>query len=119
MDAFIVNKVGVESHVSPVTLQDVATVAGNGTVFQVGGKKNLTIEITGTSTSRTILFEGSSVSGAFYPVQGIKLQDYAMATQTTGKDEVWLFDITGLVSFRAKISAVAGGNVTVKGNAVS
>lgn len=107
------------SNVQDVTLQDAAIAAGNGTVFNVGSVKTLTLEITGTSTSRTIAFEGASVSGTYYPIQGIKLTDLSMDTQTTGTGEVWTFEVTGLVSFRARILAIAGGNVTVKGKAVA
>jgi hypothetical protein len=32
---------------------------------------------------------------------------------------VWQFDVTGLVNFRARIAAVAGGTVSVKGKAVA
>lgn len=108
------------SLVQDVTLQDQATATGNGTPFTVGGFKVLTVEITGTSTSRTIVFEGSSTSGAYYLISGTKLTDLATANQTTGTGEVWQFDVTGLVNFRARISvAPVGGNVSVKGKAVA
>ncbi|WP_257967863.1 hypothetical protein [Peribacillus deserti] len=42
-----------------------------------------------------------------------------MDTQTTGTGELWSFEITGLASVRARVSAVAGGNVTVKGKGVA
>jgi len=102
-----------------VTLQDAATTAGNGTPFTVGAYKTLTIEINGTSTSRTVVFEGASTSGTYYPIQGVKLSDLSMATQTTGNGEVWTFEVTGLNTFRARISAVGGGSVTIKGKAVA
>ncbi|GBF77252.1 hypothetical protein PA598K_05788 [Paenibacillus sp. 598K] len=101
-----------------VTLQEAATAAGNGTSFDVGFYKTLTIEVWGTSTSRTVVYEVQSISGAWYPIQGLRIQDYAMATQTTGTGEVWQFDVTGLAAFRARISAIAGGNVSVRGKAV-
>lgn len=104
------------------TFQNAVTTAGNGTAFGVTtaskSYKTITLEITGTSTSRTVVFEGSSVSGAWYPIQGVKLSDLSMGTQTTGKDEVWQFEVTGLAAFRTRVSAVAGGNVTVKGKVV-
>lgn len=101
-----------------VVLQDAATAAGNGTAFLVGSAKELTIEITGTSTSRTVVFEAASVSGTYYPITGVKTSDLSMGSQTTGTAEVWNFTVTGQVSFRARVSAVAGGNVSVKGNAI-
>ena len=102
-----------------VTLQNNATANGNGTPFTVGSYKTLTVEVTGTSASRTVVFEAQSTSGAWYPIQGVKLQDFSMATQTTGNGEVWQFDITGLAAFRARVSAIAGGNVSVRGKAVT
>jgi hypothetical protein len=106
------------SSVTDVVLQDTATAIGNGTPFTVGSNKTLTIEINGTSTSNTIVFEGSSISGTYYAIQGVKLLDYTMASQTTGINELWTFDLTGLSSFRARISNVSGGSVSVKGKAV-
>lgn len=107
------------SLVQDVTLQNAATATGNGTALDVKGLKTLTVEVSGTSTSRTVIFEGASVSGTYYPITGVKLSDYTSATQTTGTGEVWQFDITGLVNVRARVSAVAGGNVSVKGKAVA
>lgn len=125
-DALKINSDGTASTklngslVQDVTLQDLATATGNGTPFTVGGFKVLTVEITGTSTSRTIVFEGSSVSGTYYAISGTKLTDLATANQTTGTGEVWQFDVTGLATFRARISvAPVGGNVSVKGKAVA
>jgi hypothetical protein len=106
------------SSVTDVVLQDTASAIGNGTPFTVGSNKTLTIEINGTSTSNTIVFEGSSISGTYYAIQGVKLSDYTMSSQTTGINELWTFDLTGLSSFRARISNVYGGSVSVKGKAV-
>ena len=102
-----------------VTLQDAATAVSNGTNFAVSTNKTITVEITGTSTSRTVIFEGSSVGGSFFRIQGARLSDLVIDSQTTGSGEVWQFEVTGLVNFRARISAIAGGNVSVKGRALS
>lgn len=102
-----------------IILQNATTIISIGTPFSVNAYKTITIEITGTSTSRTINFEASSVSGVYYAIQGVKLLDYSMATSTTGNNEVWTFDITGLENFRANVTAIAAGNVTVKGKAVA
>lgn len=107
------------SYVTDVTLQNAATATGNGTALAVGGLRTVTVEVTGTSTSRTIIFEGASVSGVYYAMMGVKLADFSTATQTTTNNEVWQFDVTGLVNFRTRISAVAGGNVSVKGKVVA
>lgn len=116
----IINKIlNVQSNVQNVTLQSVATAVGNGTVLNIGGLKTLTIEISGTSTSRTVVFEAASESGTYFPIYGTNLQNQSFFTQTAGNNGVWRFDLTGLTTFRARISAVAGGDVTVTGKAVA
>lgn len=114
-DVVVVSSIG--SEVQNVTLQN-ASITGNGTVFTVGSLKTLTISISGTSTSRTILFEAADIDGNFTPFQGVRLNDLEMGVQTTGINEKWQFEVTGITSFRARISAIAGGNVVVKGTAV-
>lgn len=109
----------LEAKTEPVTLQNIATDIGDGTPFPVRAYKTITLEVSGTSTSRTILFEGASSTGDYYPVMGVKMSDLSMATQTTGNAEVWQFDITGLEFFRARISSIGGGNCTIRGKAVS
>lgn len=122
--------------VTDVVLQNNASVIGNGTPLTVGGIKTVTVELTTTTTtSQTTVFEGSSTSGTFYSIQGTRLSDYTMATQSTGLNELWQFDVTGLVSFRTRISNIVGiyevsslvisstptasGNVTVNLNNVA
>jgi len=101
------------------TFHNAATSIGNGTEFTVGNMKTLTIEIYGTSTSRTIEFYGKGDSGTLRSLKGINLSTFESATSTTGTGEIWQFDITGLVGVIIKLAAVSGGNVTVKGRAVS
>lgn len=100
-----------------VTLQNAATAIGNGTVFTVGNHTTLTIEISGTATSSTVIFEGSGASNNFIPIQGVNLSDLSMDSQTTGKNEIWSFDLTGLNSFRARISSISGGGLSIAGKA--
>lgn len=115
-DVVVISSAG--SQMQNTTLQN-ATSTGNGTVFTVGSFKTLTISISGTSTSRTVLFEAADMDGNFTPFQGVRLSDLEMGVQTTGTNEKWQFEITGVTSFRARISAIAGGNVVVKGTAVA
>lgn len=106
-------------HIYDSTLQNNASAIGNGTPLSVGNIKTLTIEVSGTSSSQTVVFEGASVSGTYYAIQGTKLNDLSVGSQTTSLGELWMFDVTGLVNFRARISAITGGNVSVKGKGVS
>ena len=107
------------SRVEEVTFQTAATVAAQGTALTVGGLKTLTVEIAGTSTSRTIAFQCAGPSGAYRTLTGVRLSDFAIASTTTTTDEIWQFDITGLVTVIMNLTAVAGGNVTVRGRAVA
>ncbi|WP_199614423.1 hypothetical protein [Paenibacillus alkalitolerans] len=104
-----------------VTLQNAVTAAGNGTAVYMGGADTFKItEISGTSTSKTIVFEVSNAeNGTYSPIQGVKLSDLSMASQTANNGEVWQIDGLAGLWFRARVSAVAGGTVTVKGKAVA
>ena len=107
------------SIVSDITFHNEAVVAADGTVYTLDGDKTLTVEIYGTSTSRTIAFIGRGASGADRAISGINLNGFASAINTTGTGELWQFDITGLTSVFMDLQAVAGGNVSVKGKAVA
>lgn len=110
---------GGGSDVQDITLQNGATATGIGTSFNVGYFKTLNIKITGTNTSRTIVFEAAGFDNVFEPIQGVRPKDYIMDSKTTENNESWQFDVTGFSSFRTRIEAIAGGNVTIKGRAVS
>lgn len=118
-------KVRIKAAAEPVTLQNAATAAGNGTPFAPeDGNYTLTFEITGTSTSRTVLFELAGPSGQYMPVTAFSVTDPTkFGPQSTGGSntapESWQVEVPAGYSFRARISAVTGGNVTVKGKAVT
>jgi hypothetical protein len=109
----------IKSAVTDVTLQDAATAVGTGTTFTVGANKTITVDVYGTAVGGTVIFEASGAAGVWYPIRGIRLSDYSMNTQTSSFGEVWSFDVVGVTSFRARISALTSGNVSVKGKAVS
>ena len=92
-----------------------ATVAANGTDVSVGNYKTLTLEIYGTSTSRTLTFYAKGGSGVVRAMSGVRLSDYSVASSTTTTDEIWQFDVTGTESVIIDLTAVAGGNVTASG----
>jgi len=101
------------------TFHDAATSTGNGTALTVGSLKTLTIEIYGTSASRTITFYGKGTSGTLRALMGVNLSSLTTGINTTGTGEIWQFEVTGLEYVVMDLTAVAGGNVTVKGRAVS
>ena len=92
-----------------------ATVAANGTDVSVGNYKTLTLEIYGTSTSRTLTFYAKGASGTVRAMSGVRLSDYSVASSTTTSGEIWQFDVTGTESVIIDLTAVAGGNVTASG----
>lgn len=103
-----------------VTLQNAVTAAGNGTAHAPTADAKLRFEITGTSTSRTVNFEIAGISGVYVPVTAFNINDPTkFGTSTTaGSDaapDSWEVEIPVGWSFRARVSAVAGGNVSVKG----
>ena len=102
------------------TFHDAAIVAANGATLKLkAAHKTLTVEIRGTSTSRTIAFYEKMSNGTLVPLMGVRRFDFATATSTTGTDEVWEFGIVGAIEIVMDLTAVAGGNVTVKGRAVA
>ena len=121
--AMDVNFVG--SLANAVILQTAAAAAGNGTPYTPTSPMTLNFEISGTSTSRTVIFEIAGPKGVYQVHPALKLGDttYTPATQTTGGSnaapETWEVDIPANYSFRARVSAVAGGNVDVLGSAVA
>ena len=102
-----------------VSFFDGATTTGIGEIFEVGIYKTLTIEVYGTSATRTVQFFGRGKSGTNRALAGVRLSDLSVAASTTGSGELWQFDITGLDYVVLNISAISGGNVTVKGRVVA
>lgn len=117
-------KVKIKANALDVSLQEAAAAAGSGKPFApVDGNYTLTFEITGTSTSRTVMFELAGPSGQYMPVTSFSVTDPTKFGQQTssGSDtapESWQVVVPAGYSFRARIGAVTGGNVTIKGKAV-
>lgn len=111
----------VRADFKDVTFHNAATVAGNGTPFDVDEWKTLTVEISGTSTGRTVTFYAKGASGTLRPLAGTKISaaPLTVAVSTTGTGELWQFDITGLNSVIMDLTAITDNNVSVKGRAVS
>lgn len=114
---------GGGSVVTNVSLQNAATVAGNGTEYVPAYNVELSFEITGTSATRAIAFEAAGPSGVYVPFTAFNVTDPSrMDTGTTGGNtaspESWSVSIPVGWKFRARISAVAGGNVSISGKSV-
>jgi len=109
-----------------VTLQSNAVLVGNGTPYTPESPITLTFEISGTSTSRTVVFELAGPKGVFIAHPAIKVGDttYTSVTSTTlGNDTApasYEVDIPANYSFRTRISvAPVGGDVDIAGWAVA
>ena len=92
-------------------------------VLEGTGIKEIKIITSGTSTSRTMTFKAKLNSGdtatSFMGVNFSNPTD-SLAISTTGQDEIWLFSgFDGLYSLEFNVSAVAGGNFTVKAELMS
>ena len=88
-----------------------------GDLFFCGDYKTLTVEIYGSSSTRTIDFVSTLFSGNPIPLWGVKVSDGTTANTTTGNNEAWQFDIQGLENVYFDLTAVDGGDVTITGRA--
>lgn len=88
--------------------------------FEVLAYKTLVLAITGSgsNSARTVNFYGQSTSGNNVAISGVRISDFAVATNTTGKGEIWQFDVTGLEYVVISLTSITGGTVTIKGRAV-
>lgn len=99
------------------TLQNGVSAPANGKQLDIAANGIVGVHVIGDSSNsaRTIIFE-ASLSGAdtdWVPVLGTNKTTDAMATQTTGKNELWTFELKGIKFFRTRISAMTGGTLTV------
>ncbi|MEW9702810.1 hypothetical protein [Paenibacillus sp. SI8] len=116
----IISLLGGGSAPVQVALQNAATAVGNGTTFTATSGSNLTFTIRGSSTSRTINFELADPSGVYQACNAFGVLDPSkIATQSSGGSdtlpEIWSIYIPPGCSFRTRIGAVAGGDVTITG----
>lgn len=125
MQTAINNNLTIVDNFEPVVLQNVAITTGLGTLLTIGDYKTLVIEISGTSTSKTVLFQACGQSGVMQSIQGIHKLTFAdgviasqSATDTHVTPEIWEFDVAGLYQFQTKLSAIANGNCTIEGTLV-
>ena len=101
-----------------VIFHNEATTAVNGKEIFVNRSRALTVEISGTATSSTVTFYAKGLAGELRQLSGIKIHGLTVADETTGKNEMWQFDVSGLVSVIMDLTAVVGGNISVKGRLV-
>lgn len=100
--------------------QNAITAPCNGNYFNVGVFKELTVEIYGSATSRTVKFYEINSNGDLIPINGYNESVPGLATSTTGSGpELWSFDdISGMKQICMAVTAISGGNLTINGSAV-
>lgn len=104
--------------------QTVAVAPGNGAEYTASnGAATVTAEITGTSTSRTVVFEIAGPSGVFVETTAFNVSDPAkLGAQTTegstAAPSSWQIEVPAGYKVRARVSAVAGGNVNINAKVV-
>ena len=96
------------------TFHDAATVAADGTDMDVAGLATVSVQISGTSTSRTILFKHSINNIDFLDIMGQDIATLSPSVSTTDTGKTFMFDVRGITKLRMDLDAVAGGYVTVK-----
>jgi len=103
--------------------QNESTVTGNGFPFIISFNQNsggvLCLEIDGTATSYSVVFEAAGNIGNYHAIYAYDESNKIListATEATGK--LFTFDISAKSAIRTRISAISGGNLTIKGRVV-
>jgi hypothetical protein len=108
--------------ISTITFHNEATQTGNGAEYSVSmGGSNLImiISTSGTSTARTIHFEGKGQAGEWVAIKCFNKTSTTSATSSSGTSpEIWECGLEGIQKFRVRISAVSGGNLSIFGEVV-
>ena len=95
-------------------LHSTQTQTSQGDVIIVDDVTTLIIAVSGTSTSFTLGFLSSLDGVNYFPLSGNKMSDYStFATSTTETGQAWQFDVTGLCYFKANLSSISNGNISV------
>lgn len=94
------------------TLQNAAAAPGNGTPADLEGQNQATLSVEGTASSFTVIVEGSVDGTNWHALEVVKRGSLDITQNITAKG-IYVVDLGGLSKLRARISAVAGGDVTV------
>jgi hypothetical protein len=114
----VTGEVGVESLYQDVSFHFESATPNSGLEFEVEAYKILRIQISGTSTSRIVMFRGI-LGDVNVALLGIKAEDFSLGTSTSANDEIWEFDVTGYEKVYFGLPSVEGGYVTIKGRIVA
>lgn len=100
--------------------QDNTTTASIGNAFYPNKNNQVTIYITGTSTTHAITFDGCDAEGNWFNncVLAAKLPSIDLESSTTGINEVWVIDTSFWVGIRINVTSISNGYIRVTGKAV-
>lgn len=104
------------------TFHDGVSAAGDGNILNLNqAHKTMILEIDSDVTSHNITFNAKLSSSDYKSIAGVRLDTLTTATSTSGKSELWQFDVTGLTSIKIDITALTagGGTTTVIGKLVN
>ena len=94
-------------------IQNASTSIGTGEFIGVKNASTLIISVYGTATF-TLLFQGALDDGNYFTLSGIALADQStLASTTSTLSTAWEFDVSALSTFRANLTAISGGSITV------
>ena len=97
-----------------IEIHKAATVAENGKDVNVRESSKLTLQIFGTSATHVVSFYGSLNGDDFAPLEGLYLGDtIVVANNSSGINQLWEFDVEILVTFRAVLTSISDGNISV------
>lgn len=99
------------------TMQDAAGETGNGTEVLTYGANAFIVQVSGTLTNLTVTFEHTVDGTNYVALIGINKASGAKATTATTAG-VFVFNTSGSVSVRARVSTYVAGSVTVVGAAM-
>ena len=104
------------------TIQDAATTTGDGTIVQLGDANSLVVTVYGTSTSFSITFK-TALTNSFdatqwSPIAGIRQDTQTYTSTASVLSTSYVFDVSKWGYFKAQITAISDGNVSVSYNTV-
>ncbi|WP_437132670.1 hypothetical protein [Bacillus atrophaeus] len=100
------------------TFHEATTAPFEGEEFLVSHFRDITVKISGSSTTRELKFFAIDENGEKTELAGTNKTDFQLGTGTLNTNENWDFEIAGLFKFMVEVISI-NGDVTVKGIAVS
>ena len=101
------------------TLQNRQTQISDGDYIVVNDMRTLSVQISGTSTNFKVDFCASLDNETYCLYEGNQSKDMTLLNNsTTANGEMWEFDVSSVLYFKAKITSIAHGYVTICATAI-